>query len=120
MRDRPMSEPMRFDDAMMRLPSLAATALYVAANAFAADASPVSKEPPVSSHTATGPFEVKLAPQALSSVAAQSGLGRMSLDKQYHGALEAASSGEMLAFGNPSAAGSAGYVAMERVHGTLD
>ena len=105
---------------MMRFQSLVAASLFAVASAFAADASTVSKENPVSSHTATGPFEVKLAPQALSAIAAQSGLGRMSLDKHYHGALEAASTGEMLAFGNPSAAGSAGYVAMERVRGTLD
>lgn len=73
----------------------------------------------MNSHTATGPFDVKLAPQPLSAVADRSGLGRMSLDKRFHGALDAASTGEMLSFGNP-AAGSAGYVAMEMVHGTLD
>lgn len=47
---------------------------------------------------ANGPFEVKLNPESLSAVAEQSGLGRMSLDKQYHGDLEAVSHGEMLAF----------------------
>jgi hypothetical protein len=78
-----------------------------------------NKEHPMSSHTATGPFDVKLAPQALSDVAANSGLGRMSLDKQYHGALAAASTGEMIAF-RSATPGSAGYVAMETVHGTLD
>jgi len=67
---------------------------------------------------ATGPFEVKLAPLALSDVAAESGLGRMSLDKVFHGDLEATSTGEMLsAMG--SARGSAGYVALERVSGAL-
>lgn len=67
---------------------------------------------------ANGPFEVKLNPEALSSVAENTGLGRMSLDKQFHGDLEAVSQGEMLAF-RTTVQGSAGYVAMETVQGTL-
>ncbi|WP_241293826.1 DUF3224 domain-containing protein [Burkholderia stabilis] len=67
---------------------------------------------------ASGPFEVKLNPESLSSVADNSGLGRMSLDKHYHGDLEAASQGEMLAF-RSNVQGSAGYVAMETVQGVL-
>jgi hypothetical protein len=63
----------------------------------------------------TGPFEVKMTPQADEG----SPLGRMLLDKQYHGALEAASIGQMLA-GMTAVAGSAGYVAMEQVTGALD
>ena len=67
---------------------------------------------------ATGPFEVKLAPQPLSDVAAESGLGRLSLDKVFRGDLEATSRGEMLsAMGGVQ--GSAGYVVLERVRGTL-
>ena len=104
---------------MMRFHCLAAIASMAVASAFGADASLTSKEPALTTHTATGPFEVKLAPQALSDAAARSGLGRMSIAKQFHGVLEATSSGEMLSFGNPSS-GSAGYVAMETVHGTLD
>ena len=77
------------------------------------------KEHAMISRSATGPFDVKLAPQPLSSVAEHSGVGRMSLDKQFHGALEATSTGEMLGF-RDAALGSGGYVAMERVHGTLD
>lgn len=68
---------------------------------------------------ASGTFEVKMAPQPLSEVAAATSLGRMSLDKVFHGALEATSRGEMLAALTP-VEGSAGYVAMERVTGTLD
>jgi len=68
---------------------------------------------------ARGPFEVKLNPEPLSNVAEGSGLGRMSLDKHFHGDLEAVSHGEMLAF-RSSVQGSAGYVAMELVRGTLD
>lgn len=67
---------------------------------------------------ASGPFEVKLNPESLSSIAENSGLGRMSLDKHYHGDLEAASHGEMLAF-RSNVQGSAGYVAMETVQGVL-
>ncbi len=78
-----------------------------------------AKEPAVTTHSATGPFDVELAPQALSAVAENSGLGRVSLDKRFHGALEATSAGEMIAF-RSATAGSAGYVAMETVRGTLD
>ncbi len=84
----------------------------------AAIAAPV-KEHDMTAHTVTGPFDVKLAPQPLSEVAGASGLGRMSLDKRFHGALEATSTGEMLAF-RSATSGSAGYVAMETVRGTLD
>jgi hypothetical protein len=42
----------------------------------------------------------------------------MSIEKQFHGDLEASSKGEMLTAGT-SVAGSAGYVAIERVTGTL-
>jgi hypothetical protein len=63
---------------------------------------------------ASGTFEVKLNPQT----AYEASLGRMSIDKQFHGDLEATSKGEMLsAMG--SVKGSAGYVAMEQVSGTL-
>jgi len=65
-------------------------------------------------HEAHGDFEVKLAPQS----APDAPIGRMSLDKQFHGDLEATSKGEMLAF-MTSVKGSAGYVAMEQVTGAL-
>jgi len=64
---------------------------------------------------AHGDFEVKLAPQS----AADAPIGRMSIDKQFHGDLEATSKGEMLAF-MTSVKGSAGYVAMEQVTGALN
>jgi len=69
-------------------------------------------------HHASGPFEVKLTPQETGDKAAGSALGRMSIDKQFHGDLEATSQGEMLTAGT-SVKGSAGYVAIERVSGTL-
>ncbi len=68
--------------------------------------------------SAAGTFDVKLTPQALAHQAAAAGLGRMSIDKQFHGDLEAASKGEMLSAGT-AVKGSAGYVAIERVTGTL-
>ena len=65
---------------------------------------------------ARGTFEVKLTPQADGD--ASEGLARMSLDKQLHGDLEAVSQGQMLSAGT-AVKGSAGYVALERVRGTL-
>ena len=67
---------------------------------------------------ATGPFEVKLNPQPAYNTDPASLLGRMSLDKQFHGDLEATSKGEMLT-AMSAVKGSAGYVAIERVTGTL-
>jgi hypothetical protein len=61
---------------------------------------------------ASGTFEVKMKPEADETV------GRISLDKQFHGDLEAASKGQMLAV-RGDVEGSAGYVAMERITGTL-
>jgi len=66
--------------------------------------------------SAIGTFEVKLTPQTPDDKGA--GVGRMSIDKQFHGDLEAASKGEMLAV-RTGVEGSAGYVAMESVTGTL-
>ena len=68
---------------------------------------------------ATGPFDVKLTPQATDTPAEGSPLGRLTLDKQFHGDLEATSKGEMLTAGSTTIQNSAGYVALERVTGTL-
>jgi hypothetical protein len=65
---------------------------------------------------ASGTFEVKLVPQDDKSVDAT--LGRMTIDKQFHGDLEGVSRGQMLTALTP-VEGSAGYVAIERVSGTL-
>ncbi|NMO15766.1 DUF3224 domain-containing protein [Pyxidicoccus fallax] len=67
---------------------------------------------------ASGPFDVKLTPMPPDPGAADSGIGRMSLDKRFHGDLDGTSLGQMLAVRTP-VEGSAGYVAMERVTGTL-
>lgn len=73
----------------------------------------------VMANHASGAFDVKMAPQkADNAVAEAANLSRMSLDKQYHGDLEATAKGEMLAT-SPDAKGSGVYVALERVTGTL-
>lgn len=66
---------------------------------------------------ATGTFDVKVKPQTDENVGDPT-VGRMSLDKQFHGDLEASSKGQMLAV-QGEVKGSGGYVAMERVSGTL-
>jgi hypothetical protein len=76
------------------------------------------KEPPMPHH-ATGTFEVKLTPLDPAFKAEDNSIGRYSLDKQFHGTLEATSKGEMLS-GMGTIKGSGGYVAIERVSGTLD
>lgn len=67
---------------------------------------------------ATGTFDVKVVPQGAGDTADGIALGRMSIDKQFHGDLDATSKGEMLTSGLESN-GSAAYVAIERVTGTL-
>src|SRR4051794_13187655 len=70
-------------------------------------------EQPVPMH-ARGDFDVKLTPLSTDEPT----LGRLSIDKQFHGDLQGTSRGEMLA-ARGSVEGSAGYVALERVTGTL-
>ena len=67
---------------------------------------------------ARGDFEVKLAPLEPYNRDEGAQIARMSLDKVFHGELDATSRGEMLSAGSPQS-GSAGYVAIERVTGAL-
>jgi hypothetical protein len=67
---------------------------------------------------ASGPFDVKVAPLATDEKGEGISLGRLSLDKQFHGDLAGTGKGEMLTAGTP-VKGSAGYVAIEWVSGTL-
>ena len=69
------------------------------------------------SNRAVGTFEVKLTPQ---DDGAETPVGRMSIDKQFQGDLEGASRGQMLMASSESEKGSAGYVAIEKVTGTLN
>jgi hypothetical protein len=66
---------------------------------------------------ASGTFEVKTTPQA-PDAADSSGIGRLLLDKVFKGDLQATSKGQMLGMGT-AVEGSAGYVAMEHVSGSL-
>lgn len=67
---------------------------------------------------ATGTFDVKLSPFAPDAYTEGTLLARLSIDKRFHGDLEATSQGQMLSAGT-AVEGSAGYVAIERVTGTL-
>ncbi len=78
---------------------------------------PTQKDAAVTTH-ATGTFDVKVTPQPSEDKTDDATLGRMTLEKQIHGDLEATSKGQMLTAGT-SIKGSAGYVAIERVSGTL-
>src|SRR3954467_3366647 len=66
---------------------------------------------------ASGSFEVTLTPQAPSE-AEGTAIGRLLIDKRFHGDIEATSKGQMLAAGT-AVEGSAGYVAIEQATGTL-
>jgi hypothetical protein len=66
---------------------------------------------------ARGSFDVKLTPQA-SDDKSETPLGRMTIDKVFHGDLDATSHGEMLT-GGTTIKNSGVYVAVERVDGTL-
>ena len=76
------------------------------------------KEKTLSTH-ATGAFDVKISPLTLSEQSADPKLGRMAIEKQYHGDLEAAAKGEMLT-AQSEIKDSGVYVAVERVTGTLN
>ena len=67
---------------------------------------------------ATGMFDVKLSPLDPYNRSEEAKLARLSIDKQFHGDLQASSQGEMLSAGT-DVKGSASYVAIERVSGTL-
>ena len=67
-------------------------------------------------HHAHGTFTVNMQPL---TPAPAEGLSRFSIEKQIHGDLEATSNGEMLSGGDYKL-GSAGYVAMEVITGTLN
>jgi len=73
------------------------------------------KESSMTQH-ATGTFEVKLTPQDDKS--ADKSIGRLTIEKQWHGDLEGKSAGQMLTGGEVTT-GSAGYVAIEKFTGTV-
>jgi len=74
-----------------------------------------SKQGKVMTNRASGTFEVKMSPQE-----ADMSVGRMTIDKQFQGDLVGASKGQMLMASSDSVKNSAGYVAIEKVTGTLN
>ena len=69
------------------------------------------------SNRASGTFEVKLNPQ---DEGPDAPIGRMTIDKQFQGDLSGTSKGQMVMASSNSVKGSAGYVAIEKVTGTLN
>jgi hypothetical protein len=74
----------------------------------------VVAQAPMKTIKASGPFDVKMSPVSAPEAAA----GRFTLDKKYHGDLEASAQGEMLT-AMTAVKGSAAYVAIEKVTGRL-
>ena len=68
------------------------------------------------SKRASGTFEVKLTPKDMGAGAP---VGGMTIDKEFHGDLVGTSQGEMLMASSSSEKTSAGYVAIEKITGTL-
>jgi hypothetical protein len=97
------------------LGTVLAIALLLGIVALAYSQSPSATQKGTATMHATGPFEVKLAPQ---DDKMDPSLGRMTIDKQFHGDLEATSKGQMLT-GGTDTKGSAVYVAIEKVTGSL-
>lgn len=118
---RALTCPSRSLRTAIALPLVSIAALVIrgaTAQAQAPGAPPPTTTAPSTPMTATakGPFDVKLTPQGHATD--PTAVGRMTLDKAFRGDLEATSVGEMLAV-RTAVANSAGYVAIERVTGTL-
>lgn len=88
-------------------------------SARVANVSTMQKGPGMTTR-ASGSFDVKINPQVADGNDKAEGAvpGRMLLDKQFHGDLNAVGKGQMLA-AMTAFKGSAGYVAIEQVTGTL-
>ena len=69
------------------------------------------------SKRASGTFDVKLTPK---DQGADATVGGMTIDKQFHGDLEGTSKGQMLMASSGTVKNSAGYVAIEKITGTLN
>jgi len=68
---------------------------------------------------AKGEFDVRVAPLPLAGPAEDPTLGRLSIEKEFHGDFVGNGKGQMLT-AMTAAEGSAAYVAIERVSGTLE
>ena len=78
----------------------------------------LAKEAPAMTTVATGRFTVQMTPQGEGQSADGVSLGRLTLAKRFEGDLQGEGLGEMLTALTP-VKGSAGYVAIERVTGSL-
>lgn len=67
---------------------------------------------------ARGTFDVKITPQSPQEGVGDPSIGRLAIEKQFHGELQGTSKGQMLAVGT-AVDGSAGYVAIEHVTGSV-
>jgi hypothetical protein len=103
--------------------------LFVGFRAFAATPAPPARPVPtalpsadrngsVLTSRAAGAFDVTLAPLPADEKPEGAAVGRMAIDKRFHGDLEGTSRGQMLAT-TTAVKGSAGYVAIEIVSGKL-
>lgn len=101
----------------MKTSWLAAAALALVASTAAPADQEAGKEKTMN-RTASGTFDVDVAQVAQDPLPGGTGLGRYSLDKQYHGDLQATAKGEMLT-ADTGVEGAGGYVATERVTGSL-
>jgi Protein of unknown function (DUF3224) len=101
-----------------RLGTIVALSVFVGvvSRAYTHSLIAVQKGTAMATH-ASGTFDVKLTPQS-DDKGGDPTLGRMTIDKQFHGDLEGTSKGQMLT-GMTEVKGSAGYVAIEKVSGTL-
>lgn len=77
---------------------------------------PKAKQEKSMINRASGTFEVKLNPQ---DEGPDAPVGRMTIDKQFQGDLVGTSKGQMIMASSSSVKNSAGYVAIEKVTGTL-
>ena len=105
-------------DPRNRIAWFAAIAALMASTVWAQSSSSTSSRPAMNK-IANGTFVVKLLPLTVEGQAEGTKLGRMSIDKTISGDLVATSVGQMLS-AMSEFKGSAGYVAIERVDGTLN
>lgn len=81
-------------------------------------AHPLAAQDQVPMLIATGTFDVRITPLPADSVVAGTPIGRLALDKDFHGDISATSHGVMLAI-RTAVEGSAAYSALEQVSGTV-
>lgn len=98
---------------------MAVITFMAAGMAWSQDLAEPNQEKGASMQKITGSFEVKLAPLGESDQRDGATLGSMSIDKTYSGPLQATAKGQMLT-AMTQVKGSAAYVAIEHVSGSLN